>query len=48
MQTVKQSYLKYFLGSVGDWCDLKTPPTTLSLQSNYLIYTLFLIIFLVT
>ena len=48
MQTFKQSYFKYFGGSVGDWGDLNFFFFTLSLQSNYLIYTSFLIIFPVT
>ena len=48
MQTVKQSYSKYFKGCVGDWGNLNIFILTLSLQSNYLIYTPFLIIFPVT
>ena len=53
MQTVKQSYFKYFGGSVGDKGDLNIFYFyfiffTLSLQSNYSIYTPFLIIFPVT
>ena len=45
MQTVKQSYFKIFLESVGNWCDLKKIFSTLSLLANYLIYIPFLIYF---